>query len=731
MGIISRFMDDRTEEKSLDEIDEERVNEAMDILQQEEGEVTKDALRKQANHLLELEEIDEGEFRMGVVQDATEQEMSDRDIIAPNEISEVSKLLEDGYMVRNNQLVRIIEIHGYPKEVSIGWLEDLYSSNKNIRITQHIVPRDTGSILRKLQKRLNQLRARIARKKQNNRTDIHQEEADRDLIEQLIWDVITGESTLFDISVYIEVVADNKEQLIQLTEDVSESLGRLNADLATLDKRQVEAQDAVAPLAKDPIKSRALMQETAASTMFPFIGRDVMNPDGVLYGFDATQSPVMADRYEEFSSAGEVVAGKKGSGKTFSVIDHICKRRYIDTDNKFLIADPMGDFSDFADDVDGTVVHLGGDIRINPMEIRNSNVDDEREDPFISNIRSLIGIVKAAVDQDLTRQQEGLLRRICHLAYYKYGITQNRATHSNTDPTFEDVLEITDHIRNGDRPSEFLNYHADANLTEIEPLVENIEQRFHPKDDEVAQRLYTTLESFQQGGVNSNFNGRTNVDLNSDIIVFDMSMFADSGSAPLFLHVMLDWIYQRSKVLNCKVHAIFDEVHYLLNRKSTQDLLDLFLRHCRHWDTSITLITQTVDEFLKEHNHLENDKSRELYQLCKIKRIFRHDNVSRRMIDFHDLSSAEEHFIQGAAQGEQNPYSECLFVVGSDIKKAISVEVDEYTRHLVDEALDPWEYVIENGIIQPKDVVYLLENNRLHEYYNDIPKPVLQKAGLH
>jgi len=731
MGLISRFISNGSDGKSLDELDEETVNEAMAILQQEEeeGEITKEEIRRQANHLLKIEDIDEGEYRMGVVQDPTEQELSDRDIIAPNEINEKSELLKDGYMIRNNQYVRIIEIHGYPRQVSVGWLDALYLSNEKIRVTQHITPRDTGDVLRKLQRRITELRGRIAKKQRQGRTDTEEDKHDRDRVRQLIMDIITGESVLFDVSVYIEIIADDEDKLDKRTERVGDILGRIDAEMATLDKRQVEAQDSVAPLGKDPIKSRALMQERAASTMYPFVDRNIMNPEGALYGFDGTDSPVMADRYDDMASAGEVVAGEKGSGKTFSVIDHICKRYYIDTDVKFLIADPMGDFTHFAEQVDGTVIHMGGDIKINPLEIHQHR-DVDKDDPFLKNIRSAVGIATAGVDGGLTQQQSGLFRRVLKLGYHKYGITQNRDTHTPPYPTFQDLLEITAEIREGNRPKEFLDLHGDANEAEIVPLIKATEKHFSPHDNQIADELYRALEPFQQGGVNSNFNGRTNVDLDSDFIVFDMSMFADAGEAPLFLHVMLDWIYQRTKTLDCKVNAIFDEVHYLLNREATQDLLNLYLRHIRHWNASLTLITQTVDEFLRDHSSVEHDKSRELYQMCKIKRIFRHSQVSDRIKEHHNLSAAEVNFIENAAQGEENPYSEALFAVGSDIKQPISVEVDELTQAIVDKESDAWEFIIEEGLIGADDVRHLVEVNKLHRYYEDIPDPVLSQAGV-
>ncbi|MBX0297405.1 VirB4 family type IV secretion system protein [Haloarcula nitratireducens] len=682
--------------------------------------------------MLEVEDVDEGELRLGVVQDETEQALADRDVIAPRQLREVSNLFESGYMVRNDQFVRTLTIHGYPERVPLGWLEELYTTNDQVRVTQHIEPRDTSSVLRKLKKRLTQLRARLHKKDQKNQTDTHEVRADRDMVKDLIWDIILGETKLFDFAIYIEIIADTEQELDDATERVVDSLGAANAEAVTLDKRQVESQDALAPLGDDPIKATQLMQETAIGTMFPFIEPAVADPEGVFYGFDGTNTPVLLDRYQ-LSSYSKAIAGKMGSGKTFAEKHEMYHRLMMDPDLEMLVLDPLGDFVDFANDLGGQVIRFGGQNTVNPLEIRRG-IDDVVDDPFKKKFRSVMELFRthfsSVADQSLSKEQEGILRRAVRLAYLKHGITNDPATHTNTSPTIQDVLEILHALTDGKQPTEFLELHEDADRARVWPEIERLEARFKEADEKYAYQLLLGLEAFQKGGENDNLNGQTNVELDNQLVVIDMSMFADTGQAPLFMHVMFDWIYQRAQSSDRRTQVTIDEAHYLLRRAATTDMIDLFIRHSRHFNTAITLISQTVDEFIANSNKKSEEvaeQARTIYSLCDIKQIFHHESVSDEMVDFHDLTPSEQNFIATAQTGEDGGYSECLLTV-NDWTKSLSLHVNDYEVHILDDDLDPWQYLTEQRYLDAGDVAHLAEEGRVDEY--DIPDTLLEQAGV-
>ncbi|MFC6764133.1 helicase HerA domain-containing protein, partial [Natrinema soli] len=551
--------------------------------------------------------------------------------------------------------------------------------------------------------------------------------------QELIWDIILGETKLFDFAIYIEVVADTEQELNEATERVVDSLSTANAEAVPLEKRQVESQDALGPLGDDPIKSTQLMQETAIGTMFPFIEPVITDPEGIFYGFDATNTPVILDRYE-LSSYSKAIAGTMGSGKTFAEKHEMYHRLMMDPEIEMLVLDPLADFVDFANDLGGQVIRFGGDNTVNPLEIQRG-IDDTVDDPFKKKLRSVMELFRihfsAVAEQSLSKEQEGILRRAVRLAYLQYGITEETATHENTSPTIKDLLDILSEIADGGLPSDFLELHEDANDERVWPEIDQLETRFRDGDEQYAYQLLLGLEAFQKGGENDNLTGRTNVELDNRLVVIDMSMFSDTGQAPLFMHVMFDWIYQRAASdHDRRTQVTIDEAHYLLRRAATTDMIDLFIRHSRHFNTAITLISQTVDEFVAQSDDQTKEaaeKARNVYNLCDIRQIFHHESVSNEMIDFHDLTPSEQTFLTTAQTGEDGGYSEFLLEV-NEWSKPLALHVNDYEVSVLDDDLDPWEYLAENRYIDADDAGFLAAESRLDEY--EIPESVLEEVDL-
>jgi len=194
---------------------------------------------------------------------------------------------------------------------------------------------------------------------------------------------------------------------------------------------------------------------------------------------------------------------------------------------------------------------------------------------------------------------------------------------------------------------------------------------------------------------------------------------------------MFDWIYQRAASdHDRRTQVTIDEAHYLLRREATTDMIDLFIRHSRHFNTAITLISQTVDEFVAQSDGQSKEaaeKARNVYNLCDIKQIFHHESVSDEMIDFHDLTPSEQTFLTTAQTGEDGGYSEFLLGV-NEWSKPLALHVNDYEVSVLDDDLDPWEYLVENRYIDADDAKFLAAENRLDDY--KIPESLLEEADL-
>lgn len=670
----------------LDAIDDETFDRAITILEQEGREKTRANIREQVARLLELQETDPSEFRLGLVRDAVEQARADQALIAPPSIEE-----EPTYLQRNGQWVRILVLANAPQSVVGGWLVPLLTTNLDVRVSAQLRPRDASSIRGALQQRLTQLQATLAKKEEKGRTDTHEEEADRQEIDRLLRRLTEGTTQLYDTAVYVEVAGSTREELDRATRQVQKTMADRGVELVPLEYRQTEAQSAIAPVATDPIRTTELLEHEAVSTLFPFVEPAVTDPDGVLYGYDETGQPVLVDRFS-LSGYSKVITGKIGAGKTFAAKLTLFRRLLIQPDFEAIMFDPAGDdFVEFTRALDGQVITFGGDVTINPLDIHEGS--GHVEDPYQDKLRSITGMLRTFFAQSgdsLSAEQAGLLQQVFHLTYLSYGITPDPATHDRANPTMADVLRILDHLADGDGPLEFLDYRgAAADLPrderdQLDELVTEVAPRLRAGEGTAqhAKALLRALEPFQPEGVASNLRGETTVDLQDRLVCFDMSAFADTKQAPLLQHVMLEWTYQRARRQRyTPMEVVFEEVHYFLEQPEARSLVGLFTRHSRHFNAGLTLISQSPGDFLQEVDDEESDihSPRKIYDQCDVKQLFYQKKVSDATKEYFDLSPGEVRFVEEAAQGEDSDHSECLLDVTGIGRRQLDVRASPFT----------------------------------------------------
>jgi hypothetical protein len=179
----------------------------------------------------------------------------------------------------------------------------------------------------------------------------------------------------------------------------------------------------------------------------------------------------------------------------------------------------------------------------------------------------------------------------------------------------------------------------------------------------------------------------------------DMSSFADTGEMPLILHAMLNWAYLEAKRSPSRFDVTFDEAHYLLGRESTRDLINLFIRHARHYDAGLTLMSQTAHEFLR------TPEAHEVYDNCDIKMLFYTQSVAEETREYFDLSPEEVNYLQSdAPRGQASGFSGCLLSSTEHGRRRIEVHTGEFEHHVLDNDLDPWAYIAQQeGGVAPSE----------------------------
>jgi len=674
---------------NLEDVSDETFDRAVSILEQEGRDTSRANIREQVARLLDFEAADPDEFRLGLIQDADSQAQLDQASVAPP-----SMVPEDPTtLYRNGEFVRILTPASAPESVFGGWLINLTTTNLDVRVSYHHYPRDPTNIRGALQNRLTELQIALSRKQEKGSSDYHEDLNKREELDRLLQRLTEGTTRLYDISIYIEVAGNTRDELEESARKVQQLVADRDVELVPLEFRQLESQDAIVPVVSDPIQNTNLMEHDAAATLFGFVEPAIADEEGVLYGFDETGNPVIIDRYD-LSGFSKVITGKIGSGKTFAAKLSLWRRLLIDPEFTAIAFDPTGDdFVDFFKTLGGEVVTFGGDVTINPLEIHRGTGDVE--DPYKDKLRSVTGMIRTFYDQsddNLSAERAGLIQQVFHLAYLMYGITAEPRTHDRENPTMKDVLDILHDLAAGKDPLEFVTYHGDAtDLTreerdQLDGLVDEVASRLQAKAGSniksEANSLLRALEAFQPGGVAANLTGKTTVDLEGKrLVAFDMSAFQDTNQAPLLQHVMLDWSYQRARETPRRMEVLFEEVHYLLSQTSARSLIGLFTRHSRHFNAGLTLISQTAEEFMQETDDVHSPRA--IYDQCDIKQLFYQESVADSVVDYYDLSPGEVEAIKSFARGQESNFSECLLSVTGIARRHLEIHASELTIDLL------------------------------------------------
>lgn len=679
----------------LDEASDEEIERAVEYLKQTNTSKTQASIER----TIATQRQADDQYRVGEWGDAESQGTADRTAIAPDTVTEETK-----WHVRDGTYHQIYSVVALPETLTPGCLQTLTWEHDNVRLSFHIRPRDPSQVMKQLRKTYAQVQGDIIRKREKGDANTTELEDRAERIDQMKQELVQGRTKLFDTSLYLELSADTLDELEEIRGKVFAEADKLGIELYPLVNRQIDGQQALLPLNDDPVRVSNTMQLEAVAALLNAFGPSVTQDGGILLGLDRYSRPVIADRFSH-SGHSKAVTGKIGSGKTYSVKSALYRRILNDPEIRTIIFDPLGDdFVDFTEEMGGEVISFGGNNQINPLQIEPPSEAKQAivdADLYKSKVRSVLEMLKIHVSQGsgtgMSAAEEGVIAQAIHAAYAKQGITEDPATFNNESPVLDDVIDALETISRGGFAADAVgsadvvtdgvgDYEHDLPPRTRDVLTDPDEQY-----QKVAQNAVPKFEAFRSRSVNENLNGQTNINLDEQVICFDMRSFADTGEMPLIMHVMLDWAYQEARKSPQRIDVTFEEAHYLLERETSRNLLNLFIRHARHFNAGLTLVTQTAEEFLG------HEEKREIYDNCDIKQLFYQEKVSDGVKEHLGLSDSEQEFIQRAARGETSGYSQCLLTSSEFGRRSLTVSTDRFEHHVLDDELSATEFLQEYG----------------------------------
>lgn len=594
--------------------------------------------------------------------------LTKQDMVAPESVD----LSQPGYLqLGENSFCRTLVVTGYPREVEPGWLSGVYAFPANVRIAAYIEPIDAKGSVQGLSRQMRYHQASLlADAKRGRVPDPYIEAALTDATE--LRDALArGEAKVFQYHMHITVFASTLEELNRTTQLVEAELESKLMESRRTTFEQDRGFKTTLPLGRVLLPRARNMDSFSVSTTFPFLSSELTHDHGEIWGVNKlNNSIVLLDRFSYMSAHTTTVAAS-GAGKSYWLKQLLTQSRFRGIGG--IIIDPSDrEYERFAKTFGGTYIRLGisSPDRINPMDIvvpRNTkSLTDDEKKPVTQKVDYLKSLLEVMLE-GLTVQEKALLDWALYEVYKQKGMTDDWT--SILDPESvagqeEGGLVFALKPKTKEMPT----------LTHLLALLED-----HSDTEELANRL----RPFVTGSLQI-FNGQTNVDLDNELVVFDVHEIVSHAKwnlAPAAYFILTEFVMQKLRQSRKQRVVAIDEAHFLFRHVQTAQFVEALFRVARKLGVGISLITQSINDFLDAAGSkqamvcLQNSslvflmKQQTMLAVDKLQEVFR-------------LSDAEKYFLANADRGEG------ILLAGNQ-RVALKVEVPGSLHRII--TTDPME----------------------------------------
>ena len=490
-----------------------------------------------------------------------------RDFIAPSSIE-----LSSGHFRLGTKYGRTMYVYGYPRQIYTGWLSSIINIDEVLDISMFIYPVDTQIVLNNLRKKVTQLEASMSINSEKGKIRDPGMQAALQDAEELRDELQIGAEKFFRYGLYITIYADSLDELNFVQHKIETIFGQQMVFSKVASSQQEQGLNSTIPQLTDQLQIRRNMNTGAISASFPFTSADLTDGKGVLYGINMHNNGlVIFDRFS-LENANMAVFAKSGAGKSFTVKLEALRSMMIGSD--IIIIDPENEYQRLCDAVGGSYIRLSlnSDTRINPFDLPRVIDTDEADDALRANLITLHGLLRQMLGGSqmtsdgqlmagLTPAEEADVDQALIDTYARVGITSDPLTHNSTPPTISDLYDTLLHM-GGTGP-------------------------------QLAQRL----RKFTSGTFAGIFSQQSNVDINNNMVVFNIRDLEDE-LRPTAMYIVLNHVWNITRTEQKKRMLIVDEARQLMKYNDSANFLFSLAKRARKYQLGLTTITQDVEDFM-------------------------------------------------------------------------------------------------------------------------------------
>lgn len=361
------------------------------------------------------------------------------------------------------------------------------------------------------------------------------------------------------MTILVMNLAEKRQKLENVIFQAAGIAQKYNCALRRLDYQQEEGFVSSLPLGVNRVGIQRGLTTSSTAIFVPFTTQELFQDgEALYYGVNAlSNNLIMCDR-KKLKNPNGLILGTPGSGKSFSAKREIANA-FLVTKDDIAIIDPEAEYAPLVTALGGQVIKVSpaSSQYINPMDI-NLNYSEE-DDPLILKsdfILSLAELMMGRVEADEKSIIDQCLRRV----YQKF---------------FEDPVP------------------------EKMPILQDLYDEIGRYGGDRARHIMDCMGIYVTGSLNV-FNHRTNVDIDSRIVCYDIKELGKQLKK-LGMLVVQDQVWGRVTI-NRESHKstrlYIDEFHLLLKEEQTAAYSVEIWKRFRKWGGIPTGITQNSKDLL-------------------------------------------------------------------------------------------------------------------------------------